>query len=235
MRTRTRSSRARVLGAVAAAMTGALALSSCTFHPGQAALVNGDRISQETVTDLVAAGCDYFDSSGGASAPSTSMAFLRNLFTESLVSFRITDLAAARMGITVSPAIIAKTRADQAPELPKSMDPDDRERLDAYFDDSARNSLQVATIGAHLKDPSIKTADGVTPDTSAAGQKYLHTFSLKQKVVINPAFGSWIDGQVVDTDGSLSAAASPDARRWLKVRADSGSATDGVPASQLCG
>lgn len=210
------------------------ALAGCQFHPGSAAVVNGDKISQGTIDDLVVAGCGFFKAQralDGGAVPSTSTAFLRNVFTGSLISFTIVDKAAAQLHLTVSRAAIAS--ATQTP--PKGMNSEDRERLADFFTDSARSELQQAVIGAHLKDPSVTNADDVTPDDTAAAEKYLAAFTAKQHVEVNPAYGTWSGGRLLDTDGSLSKAQSSEAKSWLALRAGNGQSAAGLPASQVCG
>lgn len=234
------TSRTRRYGIGVAACVGAILVSGCQFHPGQAAVVNGSDISQSSVDDLVQAGCGFFEAqraSTGGGEPATPTSFLRNLFTESLISFKIVDKAASEMGLTVSPATIAKASEGQV--IPKGLRGRDRELLQNFFTLSTRSDLQQAVIGAHLKDPSVTNADDVTQSQIADAQKYLKAYRLKQAVSVNPAYGTWSHGQVVDSDGSLSAAQSAGAKNWLKLRAansdGSGQGVDGLPPSQVCG
>ena len=234
------TSRTRRYGIAVAAVVGALAMSGCTFHPGQAAVVNGSSISQSAVDDLVQAGCGFFKAqraANGGGVPSTSTSFLRNLFTQNLISFKIIDKAATQLHLTVSQAAIAKASAGQT--LPKGMQGDDQTRLRSFFTESTRADLQKAVIGAHLKDPSVTNADHVAASQIGASTAFLRAFTLKQQVSVNPAYGTWSHGRVLDSDGSLSAAQSTDARKWLRLRAansdGSGSGISGLPASQVCG
>jgi hypothetical protein len=220
---------------------GALAVSGCTFHPGQAAVVNGTNISEDTVDDLVQAGCSFFEAqrkeSPGGGEAATSTSYLRHLFTLNLINFMIIDKAASELHLTVSPAVIAKITAGQA--LPNALQGVDRDRLKGFFEMSTRADVQKAVIGAHLKDPTVMNADRVNPDQIQDSVKYLRAYTLQQKVTVNPAYGSWSHGQLFDTDGSLSAAASPAARRWLTFRAENtdggGTNVDQLPPSQVCG
>jgi hypothetical protein len=233
------TSRSRRYGIAVAASVGALAMSGCTFHPGQAAVVNGSDISQSTVDDLVQAGCGFFKAQRvqtGSGQPATSTAFLRTLFTENLISFKIIDKAASRLHLTVSPAAIAKASAGQS--LPTGLQGEDRTRLKSFFEMSTRADLQQAVIGAHLKDPSVTNADHVVASQIADSRAYLKAFTLKQQVSVNPAYGTWSHGRVIDSDGSLSAAESTPARTWLKLRSANSAGTGGVaglPPSQVCG
>lgn len=234
------TSRKKRHGIAVAAFVGALVVSGCTFHPGQAAVVNGTGISEDTVDDLVQAGCSFFEAQrkqtpGGE--PDTSTSYLRHLFTLNLISFAIIDKAATELHLTVSPAVIAKITAGQA--LPNALQGADRDRLQSFFEMSTRSDLQQAVIGAHLKDPTVMNADHVQPTQINDSRAYLRAFTVQQKVSVNPSYGTWSHGQLFDTDGSLSAAASPAARRWLTFRAENtdggGTNVDQLPASQVCG
>ena len=232
----TRRPRTRRRRIAAVAFVGAIVLSGCTFHPGQAAVVNGSNISQSTVDDLVHAGCSFFEAqrkqTGGA-APATSTAYLRHLFTQNLISFKIIDKAASELHLSVSPAVIAKATSGQT--LPASLNSKDRDLLEEFFANSARQSVLEATIGAHLKNPSVTNADHVTPATIPASRAYLTAFTAKQHVAVNPAYGTWHLGHLLDTDESLSGAQSSAARRWLTLRANNGQSAEGLPPSQVCG
>jgi len=231
--------RTRRLGIAVAGCVGVIALSGCSMHPGQAAVVNGSDISQGSVDDLVHAGCNFFAVQRAQSGEGTAtpISFLRNLFTQNLISFKIIDKAAAQMHLTVSPAIVAEKSQNQS--LPAGMNPEDRRRLREFLLRSTRADLQQAVIGAHLKDPSVTNADNVTEDQIDDAKPYLKQFTLKQHVSVNPAYGTWRHGELLDTDGSLSAAQSAPARRWLEKRQansdGSGDGVEGLPPSQVCG
>lgn len=227
-------------GIAVAAFVGALVMSGCSFHPGQAAVVNGTNISENTIDDLVQAGCSFFEASRKASAsggavPATSTAYLRHLFTLNLINFAIIDKAASELHLTVSPAVIAKDTGGQT--LPAGLQGADRDRIRSFFEMSTRADVLKALIGAHLKDPSVTNADNVNPNQIKDSLRYLRAFTLKQQVSVNPAYGTWSNGQLLDTDGSLSAAQSSTARRWLTIRGQASSSADvsGLPPSQVCG
>lgn len=228
-----RARRHKLTGLAAVAM---LVVSGCTFHPGSAAVVNGTKISQNDVDNLVSAACNYsklIRLKGAGSTAATSIAYLKHFFTSEMVMIRITDKAAAQRGLTVSPAAIAKVTSGQT--LPGGLTSSERAALSSYFTASAREKLQEAVIGAHLKDSSVTNADKVTQADLKAGTAYLKTYSTKQSVQINPAYGSWNGSTVVDTDGSLSAPKSSAAVAWLRQQQKGVSDVAGLPANQVCG
>lgn len=232
------TSRTRKRSAAALAAFAVLAVSGCTFHPGSAVVINGDKISQTQVDNLVDAACSFFKQnrlkSGGAS-PQTSTAYLRNVITEDLISYRLTGAAASQLHLTVSPATIATVKASANQTLPAGMSSTDSTRLGAFFDSSYRSQLELAVIGAHLKDPSVMTADKVTQSDIAASKKYMASFIAKQHISVSPAFGTWTKGMLVQTDGSLSSPVSSSAKTWTRLAASNSTSSQGLPPSQVCG
>jgi hypothetical protein len=224
-------------GVAAIAAAGALLLSGCTVHPGSAAVVNGQSISESRIDDLVLAACNFSErlreQSGGTSA-TTSMAYLRTFLLNDLINFRISNEAAAQLGLTVSPAKIASVTGSE--QIPPGLSSKDHDLMEQYFRDAALSQIQLAVIGAHLKDPSVTDADKVTQsDQTPAAKAWLARFTAKQDVSINPAYGTWDGQKLVDGQGSLSAPASGDAKHWMSLRAAAGNSVEGLPPSQVCG
>jgi len=234
-RTRKRST-AAALGVVAA-----LALSGCNVHPGSAAVVNGSAISQSKVDDLVLAACSFTRverlSNGQLPAPSTSMAYLRHVLLQDLITVKIADAAAKSLHLSVSPAVI--TTAAGNTTVPAGVSNDDRKLLQAFFLDLGKSQAHQAVIGAHIKDPSITNADKLFSSDFAtdiqAAAKFMSAFTRRQNVSINPAYGSWNNQVLVDGDGSLSVPKSATAVRWLQLRRTDSQNVSGLPPSQVCG
>jgi len=87
-----------------------VAVAGCTFHPGSAAVVNGSTISQGTIDGLVTAGCGFFQAQRleqGGATPDKSTAWLRNVFTESLIVSMIVDKAANDLNLTVMQPLVS--------------------------------------------------------------------------------------------------------------------------------
>lgn len=234
------SRRRRVLAA--GAVVGALALTGCGLHPGQAAVVNGVGISQSRVDDLVTAACSYFRESrlsAGGGQPSTSTAWLRNLMASSLIQFAINARAVHQLGLVVAPSSVSKITDGET--VPASVGSQDRALLLQFFHDSAVSELQQAIIGAHLRDPSVASTANVPEATlqkdmqSAATTKFLAAFTAKQDVVVNPRYGTWLGGKLVQTDGSLSSPVSRSAKLTLQRLANDSNSVEGLPANQVCG
>lgn len=226
------TSRRRTIAGLAA--VAGLAVSGCTFHPGSAAVVNGTKISQRKVDDLVSAACDITSllAAQNPNPSKSSVSYYKHLFTQDLISFAITDKAAAQLHLTVSPAAIARVTGSQT--LPDGLSAEDRDRLTGFLNASARSQLQQAVIGAHLSDPSVTNADKVTTSDLKAADPYLAAFTRKQSVQVNPAYGSWDGQRVANTDGSLSKPASPIAATWLRLRQGGSTDVTGLPPNQVC-
>jgi hypothetical protein len=165
------------------------------------------------------------------------MAFLRNFLLKNLITFKITQEAAAANHLTVSPAKVAQASGGEP--LPLSMSEKDRELLRQFFIDSARSELEQAVIGAHLEDGSVTNADGITSKNVnkyvSESAKYLTPFTRKVDVTVNPAYGTWNGTTLVDDEGSLSAPASRVAKNWIALRKANGTSVAGLPPSQVCG
>jgi hypothetical protein len=226
-----------VVATAAVATAGVLAVTGCTFHPGRAAVVNGSSISQSRVDNLVLAACAFSKQQRVTSTdtgPSTSVAYLRSLLTGDLISFQIIAKAYQQMGLQpITPAQVAQITKSEP--VPASLSSSDRSQLTTFFAASARSELQEAVIGAHLTDPSVTSAAHVTSDDIKKSTAYLKHFTAQQQVALNPSYGTWADGTIHDTDGSLSAAVSGPAKTWLVLRAKDSSSVAGLPANQVCG
>jgi hypothetical protein len=227
--------------AVAAlAVVGVLAVTGCDAHPGSAAVINGSSISQSKVDNLVLAACDFTKVGrvqSGGTTPGQSMANLRHVILQDLITFEIAGEAAAHLHLTVSQAKIGEATANQS--IPQSLSSSEREQLQQFFRASSVAQLQQAVIGAHLNDPTVTNADSVTNNNVAKlvsqAQKYLQTFTAKQDIVVNPQYGAWNGHTLVDASGSLSKPASQAALRWITLRRSASSSVAELPPSQVCG
>jgi hypothetical protein len=203
------------------------------FHPGEAAVVDGTAITAGHVDDLVLAACDYSKQvrlSQGGAVPAQSTASLRSNLIKALIEFVITDRAASKLGLTVSDARIAQLAGSTT--MPAGVSSSTKTLLSEFFHNSAKAQLQQAAIGAHLRDPSITTADTVTQSDLSAATEYLNEFAAKQHGSVDPSFGKWDGTKLVDTSGSLS---DPVSATPTPVTGNSASAVKDLPPSQVCG
>jgi SurA-like protein len=222
--------RERRLAAVFALLVVTLTGCGANFHPGEAAIINGQGISVSSIDNLVLAACDYSKQarlSQGGAEPTQSMANLRFSITQALIHFVITNKAASLLGLTVSDAKIASVAGSTT--VPDGVSGTNRSLLTNFFSDAAKAQLQQAVIGAHLRNPKITTADAVTKKDLQAAAPYLDKFTAHQHVVVDPSFGKWNGTALVQASGSLSDPVS--------AAAGSSSATPikDLPPSQVCG
>lgn len=227
-----RRHRSNRLLVAAAALTVTLTGCSSQLIPGVAAEVNGVRITQNQVDNLVMAACDYsYDvrRDRQQAQPGTSMRSLKNTLTEALIQFQITKDAAKQAGVKVSPAKVAQVAG--ANRIPPQLTGTDRELISGFFKAAALAQLRLAVIGAQQTNPAVHTAAHVTPADVAKATAPMKKFAAHQHVVVNPAYGSWNGTRLVDTSGSLSQPVSKAA-----IAAVSGPASpQNLPASQVCG
>lgn len=196
-------------------------------------MVDGTAITANHIDDLVLAACDYSKQarlSQGGAVPTQSMANLRANLTKALISFAITDRAASKLGVSVSAARVAQVAGTSS--MPAGVSAQTKSLLMQFFYASAKAQLQQAVIGAHLRDPSITTADSVTQNDVSAAAPYLLKFASQQDVSVDPSFGKWDGTRLIDTSGSLSypVSATPTPATGI-----SAGAVKDLPPSQVCG
>jgi hypothetical protein len=91
-------------------------------------------------------------------------------------------------------------------------------------------------IGAHQRDETITVGDeSITQDDVDASQEYLTEFADGLDIEVNPAFGTWENGEVVLASGSLSDPVSDVAEAAFSDAVGSPETLDELPASQVCG
>ena len=212
MTSQVRRRRGRTPGVRAIAAALALAAAMVTgcgadLRPGTAAVVNGTKISQEEVDELVGAACEYTQlsreqSGNSAGAGSLARSGLRASLVDALIHFELTRAKADELGVSVSDAQVAKLASGNP--MPDGMDSSDEELLSEFFRDAARAQLLQGVIGAHLKDPSVTTGDNVTQQDVEAAAEYRDSYANKADVELNPRYGTWTGSRVEQASGSLS-------------------------------
>jgi len=225
-----------VVALAAAAVTGC----SIDLHPGQAAVVNGDRISQSSVDDSVQAACAFLEVSNAENPQATGIAItdLRSSFTGAFVSVEIFRELLDERGLTVTPADIARTASQNT--IPDELDEDDAELLQTFFDDIAEISLSDALVQANEADSSITDSSQLTGDEqSDPGSTVVTDFFAAQDVEVNPQYGQW-DGEwdgnpVTFASGSLSKPVSDTAQPLVPDPQTGNTDTSSLPPTQVCG
>jgi hypothetical protein len=226
------------LGVVAAAT--ALVVTSCgtDLRPGTAAVVGDTTISEDEVDDLVAAACEYTEAirleQGSGSRPTQSIANLRTSVTRQLIQAEVTRSATEELGLTVNEATVSALASGSS--FPEGVEPDDEELLTAFFEEQSRSLLGQAVVGAHLQDESVTVADETLgQDDVDAARDYLAEQAQQLDVKVNPAYGTWSEGDLTTASGSLSDPVSDAARAAFADTSGDPGALSELPESQVCG
>jgi hypothetical protein len=215
--------------AVVTSIVGVLALSGCDseMHPGSAAIINGTAITQDKVDDVALAACNYLDVANKSAAqpqPALSLADVRLRVLNSFVIYEVVGAVTHELGLTINPADVNK--AGGAPNLPDGLSADDEKLMNEFFYDGTEEQIAEATIGAHLKDPSVTDSTGVTPDSASDAADYITDKLNSADVDVNPTYGTWDGTSVALASGSLSDPVSD-----TKDLADAST----LPDAQTCG
>ena len=185
----------------------ALVLAGCStdLHPGNAAVVDGTRITQSHIDDVTNAVCSYVVEAGkqGGQPQEIGIADLKSSLTSTLVQFEITRQLAEERGLSVSQAQIDAQAARFG--LPTGLSAADEKLVQNYFDEAAEATLLQALIGANDKDPSVTDASDLTQAEIDAQKPFMNAYFEAANVDVNPAYGSWNGKSVEAGSGSLSA------------------------------
>ena len=236
---------ARACGRIALALLAMFGLAGCSdqLQPGAAATVNGTRISQDDVDELVEAICEFSEvrreQAGGGEQQRLDE--LRSSLTSGLISFEIIEDAANEREVTATPAAVQASLLELAgPDpIPAGVSEETSDTLTQYFEDFALSLARQAAIGANAKDPDVTSVSEVTEQDLQAAAPVLAKATREQDVVVNPAYGTWNGKLVVAESGSLSDPVSDAAVGASEDPTDpaetAASSSAGVTAVQYCG
>jgi hypothetical protein len=227
----------RLSGCAAVAVLGLTACGT-DLNPGTAATVGDESISEGTVDDLVSAACAYTEAmreeQGSGTEPTQSVANLRTSITRQLIQSEVTQAATQELGLTVNESTVSAIASGS--EFPEAVDPDQGELLQDFFEDQSRTLLGQAVVGAHLRDESITVGDeSLGQEDVDASRRYLANYADELGVEVNPAYGTWEDGDLVIASGSLSEPVSDAAKAAFTGLTGQGADISGLPESQVCG
>lgn len=208
-------------------------------HPGSAAVVNGAAVSNSQVTHVVDAFCSSIvaqQHGPGANAQDVPVPYLRRLLLGYLVAFRLADDYFRTHGLRLTPAAV--DRLGSPPTQP-GLSAIRQSRRTAFLLAYQRYAFQLSTIGAHLKDPSVRSLSNYDKSTQQAGQTELAKWAAGQHVSVAPSVGVYKNLTIAQRSGSLSVPQSSLARRLARLGAAQtiSSSTGGItlPADQVCG
>jgi SurA N-terminal domain len=228
------------IAAGAAAVVLSVASCGTDLHPGTAVTVGDTSIPESEVDDLVSAACSYTEESrlaeGSGDEPTQSIASLRRNVTQQLIQMELTNQAAADLGLTINESAASGLASQSIDSIPDGVSAEDRELLEEFFTEQSESLLRQGVIGAHQRDESITVGDdSLTQEDVDAATEFLAQFADEVGVDVNPAFGTWSDGDLLLASGSLSDPVSDSAEAAFSDDLGSPGSLDGLPASQVCG
>lgn len=209
-----------------------LALSACSSHPGAAAVVGSDTISESRVDDVALALCSAQDTAQTGASQDLAGRAARQGALAVLVNGTLSRQYGDANGIEPNQSqVSAAVDANQATidKLPASRR--------AAFSETLRDFAegQLVVVAAGQKQLRSAGAKSVTQDQAlAAGTKIRDAWVKKNvKVKVDPRFGKFTAGALAYTSGSLSSPVSTDATAGAKQQpADTW--VSSLPASQKC-
>jgi hypothetical protein len=219
----------RVGLAVAGAVSGLL-LTACSVHPGYAAVVGDDKITETNVDDVASALCASQGASGQTQALATRAA--RQGALDVLISSELSRQFGEARGVTpdqeqVSAALKANEQNIQG--LPA----EHRQVFTDTLRDYAEGQLMLSEIGRRALASQGK--ENVTDQQAvSAGTALRNQWAAKHAdVSVDPRYGDYVKGALLSKSGSLSVAQSQHA-----ADGDSPDPSQGwiasLPATQKC-
>lgn len=208
----------------------ALLLSACgSVHPGDAAVVGSDSISQTRVDGVATAVCTVNTSSGqSSSVPSrNARRFALNLLLDSTLSLQF----GRKEGVRPDQHLVSTGLAQSAQTF-SSLPPAQRADLQSAVHDVYAGQSVLESIGRRSLEKNGQT-NVTTKQALAQGSLLRNQYAQSLDIEVDPRFGTYEKGQVAPTSGSLSSAVSPTALDGQT----SDPSTDWVsalPASQKC-
>ena len=222
--TGTRGGRATVASTAALA---ALLLAGCAQNaPGVAAEVGSDRITDEKVDELAEALCALnADAEEGAAVPT------QQVRRQALQILLDNQLA----GALIDPDSVDREQVAAARQQAAASSQSLPERLRGTFDEAvegfATSQLGLAELGRE----SLAEEGTTEPDEQAAlteGQRLRVEYAEEVGVTLDPRFGTWDEGLVQPSDGSLSVAVTDQAK--ASSASDPSAAATDLPANLTC-
>jgi hypothetical protein len=225
--------RPRTIRSAVAAVLAVAVLSSCSTHPGSAAVVGDEKISEARLDDVASALC--LAQSGGANGQSQQLASrsARQIALGVLLDSELSRQFGESEGVEpdqrqVSQALASREQVINA--LPRANREDFRTALREF----AEGQLMVLEIGR--RSLSEKGRRNVTDQQAVSeGTRLRNAWANRNlDVSVDPRYGEYTRGTLRSESGSLSVAASGRAQDGDSPNPSSGW-VDSLPASQKCG
>jgi SurA N-terminal domain len=216
--------------AVVAALSCLGVIGSCSTHPGYAATVGDDQISEEQVDDVAQALCDTQAASGQGQELATRSA--RQVALGVLVESSLSRQFGESEGVEPDPEQLSAavaSREEVVATLPASIQDEFRTTLE----DFAAGQLILADIGGKSL-TAQGTASPTQEEAVAEGTRLRGEWAADNaEVDVDPRFGTFTDGALVSESGSLSEPVSDEAKDGADPE-PSEAFVASLPASQKC-
>jgi hypothetical protein len=227
--TRSRSVKGSVL-----AIAVALVMSACGAHPGAAAVVGSERISDDRVDEVATALCAAQSGAGQSGQPAQDLASraARQGALDVLLNSTLSRQYGESQGVTPDQEQVQQALAANAQNL-AGLPPDDRAVFEDVLRSYAEGQLMLIEIGRKkLTESGTKNVD--EQRAVQEGTKMRNAWAAKNvDIDVDPRFGEYSKNQLLAKSGSLSVAKSS--------RATDGDSPDpsqgwvaSLPASQKC-
>ena len=223
----------RKVSALVAAGALALSLAGCSTHPGDAATVGSTSIETAHLDEVASAICSAQAQSSQTGQPQEqSSRSNRELALGLLIDSRLSADYGAAKGLEPSQEQLNRAMASRA-QLLASVPEEHREVLKDTLTDLDKSQLTMAEAGRRALEQA--GSKNITAQTAIpAGLKVRNAWVDKNvDVSVDPRFGTFSNGNLQATSGSLSAAVSSQAKAGAKTQPSS-SWLASLPASQKC-
>jgi hypothetical protein len=207
----------------------AMALSGCGLHPGTAAVVGADQISDSHVDAVAQALCSA-NASGGGGQPAVATKGARQGALRVLLDSALSIQFGDQKGVVASQSQVSAALAqnhDGIQALPK----DERAVFTQTLKEYAEGQLMLIDIGRRSLTEQGK-AKVTDTEAVAEGQRLREKYAKTIKIEVDPRYGTFDNGTLSSQSGSLAVAESKAAKDG-----QGGNATfvSGLPATQKCG
>jgi hypothetical protein len=228
--------RSRTLRGIALAVTAAAALSSCNSHPGAAATVGSESISQGHVDDVARQLCTARSVSAKAQGQQTQQLQSRAA-RQGAVNLLISNLLSEQYGATVGAEPDAGQVAAALASFKSTIDAMPGS-LRAPYEATLRElvSGQLVLVDAGKKQLTAAGTSKVTDQQAyTEGTKLRDAWAAKHAdVSVDPRFGRYTKGTLAPSSGSLSVPVSTSAVAGASDQPNT-SFVGALPDNQKCG
>lgn len=209
-------------------------LSGCGTHPGAAAVVGDERISADEVDDAALALCG--STVAGAEAqgqprPELAARGARQAAVQLILDGELTRQFAEDEGIEANQQAVSAALQQNAASI-NVLPPELRGVFRSLFTTFQESQELLSEAGtASLADQG--NAEPSPEEAAAEGARLRAEWAADVEVEVDPRYGTYEDGALTPSSGSLSIATSERARQGAAAQPDA-AWTAGLPLSQKC-